>query len=372
MEQRVIAGTSVLGRAGDLAPGNGFTGVLHEVVPFDPLHYPDWDSLLTGKTESSFFHTSAWARVLHETYGHKPFYFCRMGSGHLQGLLAVMEVSSLWTGLRGVSLPFTDYCPVISGEVDSAEALYQAAMECGHRRGWRYLESRYGGNGWPGSTPSLGFYNHVVQLDQGPEMLWKQLDDGLRRGIRKAERSGLQVDFNESLQAMKEFYFLHCLTRQRHGVPPQPFRFFNNIVRHVLSKGQGFIATARFGQRPVAAAVFFHHGRESIYKFGASDFSLQQLRANNLMMWTAIKRLASQGFATLDMGRTSLTNEGLRRFKLAFGASEKKLNYFKYSFGQGGFVMDEDRAATWANHIFRHLPLSVLRFAGRALYPHFS
>jgi hypothetical protein len=38
----------------------------------NPLLYPGWDALLEAHPGSSFFHTAAWARVLHETYGHLP------------------------------------------------------------------------------------------------------------------------------------------------------------------------------------------------------------------------------------------------------------------------------------------------------------
>ena len=78
-------------------------------VPVDPLGQPEWDSLVGGNPEGSFFHRAAWARVLRETYGHQPFYFCRFGEGTIEELLAIMEVSSPWTGRREVALPFTDF-----------------------------------------------------------------------------------------------------------------------------------------------------------------------------------------------------------------------------------------------------------------------
>jgi len=49
-------------------------------------------------------------RVLRETYGHVPLYAARFAGGQLEGLLPLMEVSSPFTGRRGVSLPFTDFC----------------------------------------------------------------------------------------------------------------------------------------------------------------------------------------------------------------------------------------------------------------------
>src|SRR5436189_5713939 len=82
------------------------------LVVINPLERPDWDLLLAGHPESCFFHGTAWARVLQQTYGHRPFYLCRFSDGQLCGLLPIMEVFSRWTGRRGVSLPFSDFCPV--------------------------------------------------------------------------------------------------------------------------------------------------------------------------------------------------------------------------------------------------------------------
>src|SRR5260370_28840299 len=100
-----------------------------ETLVMDPVTHPGWDSLATAHPESSFFHSSAWARVLEETYGHRPFYFCRLRNGQLEELLPVMEVSSVFTGRRGVSLPFTDFCfSLLAAEGDDGARLHDLAM----------------------------------------------------------------------------------------------------------------------------------------------------------------------------------------------------------------------------------------------------
>ena len=109
-----------------------------------------------------------------------------------------------------------------------------------------------------------------------------------------------------------------------------------------------------------------------LYKFGASDYASQELRPNNLMMWEAMRHSAVQGYATLHLGRTSLDNEGLRRFKLSLGAIEQTMQYSRYDFRSGGFVPGADRTKGWFNSVFGCLPLPVLRLAGRILYPHLS
>jgi hypothetical protein len=321
---------------------------------------------------SSFFHGSAWARVLRETYGHRPFYFCRSANGQLKELLPVMEVSSLWTGRRGVSLPFTDFCsPLRNGDGDGAR-LHDLARETGEERNWRYLECKSDHHEWPGASPVLVFYGHVIDLDREQRTIFNGLHGATRRNLRTAEAAGLQITFGNSLESMRTFYSLHNLTRRRHGLPPQGIRFFENIVRHVLGPGHGFIVTALVRNLPVAAAVFFHQGRQAIFKFGASDYAFQHLRPNNLVMWEAIKRYAADGFTSLHLGRTSLANQGLRRYKLGFGAREERIENCRYNFRKRAFTAESHPARETYSRVFRCLPLPVLRLVGRILYPHLS
>ncbi len=204
------------------------------------------------------------------------------------------------------------------------------------------------------------------------DQLFRSLDGAIRRGVRKAREGGLRVDFDAGMEAMRTYFGLHCGTRRLHGLPPQPLRFFENIQRHLMGAGQGFVAMARLGKQPLAAAVFFWHGRQALYKYGASDYAFQQLRPNNLLMWSAIERCAEKGLASLNLGRTSLSNEGLRRFKLALGSAEEKMQYTKYDFASKQFVTDVDRVEGWFNRVFARMPLPMLRLAGAVLYPHLS
>jgi hypothetical protein len=128
--------------------------------------------------------------------------------------------------------------------------------------------------------------------------------------------------------------------------------------------------TAWAGAIPVASAIFLHYGTRALFKFGASDDAYQALRGNNLVMWSAIEWLAQNGFETMHFGRTSIANEGLRRFKLGWGTSEYPIHYFKRDLKTGRWLTESDRAIGWHSHIFNHLPVWLLRFAGSLLYRH--
>jgi Acetyltransferase (GNAT) domain len=338
----------------------------------NPAQYQDWDKLLAPHPHHSFFHGAAWARVLESTYGFTPTYFAINKAGTIQSLLPLMEVDSWLTGRRGVALPFTDDCRPLSSDDDSFGRLVKSAMDFGKDRGWRYMELRGGRELFEGASPSLSFYVHRLNLIQDQDLMFSRLSGSVRRAIRKAVKSGVTVEISRSLDAVKAFHSLQCKTRKIHGLPPQSFAFFRNIYEHVLSQNLGMVALARHNGRVIAAAVHFHLGSQAIYKYGASDKSYQHLRGNNLVMWEAIKWHARNGSTMLDLGRTSLTNEGVRRFKLGWGAEEKPIEYVKYDLRQDRFVLEPDESFGWYNRCFNTMPVLLSRMIGAALYRHWA
>jgi len=335
-----------------------------------PLEDSQWDARLSSCRSASFFHSSAWASVLHDTHGFVPVYFTFGDAKGLKSLLALMEVDSWLTKRRGVSLPFTDACAPLGEDSASLANLFDRALEYGEKRRWRYMEVRGGSTMFGGSRVSTSYFGHRLDLSNGESSLFAKFEGSVRQAIRKAQRNGLNIEFSRSQDALRAFYGLFCKTRKRVGLPPQPFRFFLNIHQHVLDKNKGWVVLARHGQVTVAGAVFFHFGKTAIFKFGASDYAFQHLRATNLVMWEAIKHYSHEGMTVLDFGRTSLGNDGLRMFKLGWGAREHSIDYVKFDLQKRDFVASKDISFGLQNRLFQMLPISISRLIGATLYRH--
>lgn len=323
----------------------------------------------------SFFHTSAWCRVLAESYGYEPIYFAAWHGNELRAVLPMMEVDSMWTGRRGVSLPFSDYCgPLLSDEGDYAPLL-QAAQDFARERGWKFIELRGGPSSLSNQKTSNTYLGHRLDLSRNIEAMEKELRDSTRRNIRKAQKSGVKTEISHSKEAVLVFYRLNCMTRQRHGLPPQPLHFFKKFLQHVINAGLGSIVLARFEDKIIAAAVFVNTdgGDTVLYKYGASDKRFQDLRANNLVMWEAIKRYAEQGCATMLMGRTDLDHDGLRQFKMGWNTEEYPINYYRYDLRSAIFTNGSmASSSSFETKVLQHTPLPILRAMGKVLYRHFG
>jgi len=338
----------------------------------DPTQYPNWDELLISTPGSSFFHTSSWARVLKEAYGYTPKYFTEFDGGQISTLVPIMEVNSFLTGRRGVSLPFTDYCdPIVSDGINFKELL-NFVLAGGKERHWKYLELRSFKDLSPFAFPSLTFLGHVLDLSRSEGELFSSLRDSTRRNIKKAVKEGVKVKIDHTLESVKEFYRLNCLTRKEHGLPPQPFSFFKKLHEHIISKDFGFVILASINEENISGAIYFHFGEKAVYKYGASDKNYQHLRANNLIMSEAIKWYSQNGFKSLCFGRTELDNQGLIQFKSGWGTTEQRINYYRYNFKEEAFIPGLSRTTGFHNKVFKNMPVPILNRVGALLYRHFA
>jgi hypothetical protein len=341
-----------------------------EAAVINPSEQKGWDESLFRTPWHSFFHTAPWAEVLQKSYHYQPVYFTIREQAAMKALLPVMEVNSFLTGKRGVSLPFTDYCEPIASDAAQFRELFAAAVAFGKKQNWRYLELRGGERFFPHEEPSACYYGHTLALAEGPRKLFAGLRDAHRRNIKKAEKEKIAVVISASPDAVKDFRRLNALTRREHGLPPQPRRFFQGVYDRILSQGMGFIILASFRGKAIAANVYFIFGDQILYKYGASERDCQHLRANNLVMWEAIKWGCEHGYRTLCFGRTEPENEGLRQFKAGWGAREYLIKYYRYDLRKDVFIKAPTLVKPSYQKIFSKLPIPVLNMLGSILYRH--
>ncbi|MBX3744424.1 MAG: GNAT family N-acetyltransferase [Verrucomicrobiae bacterium] len=354
-----------------------------EVEVVDPLLSPGWDAWVSRHPGATVFHRSAWCRTLVDAYGFTPLYLIRKDEGSPVAAWPLMEVGGTLRGRRGASLPFTDHCPPLLptpqptgtadvpgdlGDVALREPLLAKAFDLGRQRRWHSLELREAATWTREDRASVRFFGHTIDLAEGEAAALHRCDSAVRRSIRKAEASGLRAVHGQDSHAIRAYARLHALTRRRHGLPPQPYPFFSALQRHVLSPGLGTVLLVLKDQTPIAGAVFLFSGPQAIYKFGASDETHQALRPNNLVFREAIRLCARQGATSLDLGRTSLANEGLRRFKRGWGSSERMVSYLRYDLRTRQTIPTPDRASGWHTLLFQHMPQPLASLIGRFVY----
>lgn len=348
------------------------------VSTVDPTTDSRWGEFIADKEDATVFHSSAWARVIKDTYGYAPKYrIVENEDGRVKAAIPFYFIQSKLTGRRLVCLPFSDYCwPLGRDEADIKLLLDTIKGELNtDNYAAKWLEIR----GWRNEDPETRFnligYNYytryLLELEPDLEALSDRFHLSVRRCIHQAEERGVTVRLTNSEADMELFFKLHVMTRKKLGVFPQPHRFFKSVFRNIISQNQGFVGIAECGGKTLAGVVFFVHGDTIYYKYSASDEKHLKKRPNHLIIWEAIKYACANDYKYFDFGRCSPEEEGLRVFKSRWGSKAIPSPYYYYPVRRGFFNVTGSGVKYWVMRLFTYvMPRFVCTAVGSTLYRH--
>lgn len=345
----------------------------------DPLTDPRWRIFVEGHPEASIFHQPSWLEALRKTYRLRPLVFTTARPGEpLRDGLVFCPVRSWITGKRLVTLPFSDHCNLLADSEESHKYLSaQIAQSVAGEFEYAEVRSTVPSKMAPPDKwqPGHRFLRHSLSLSSLSEEIFRGFHKNcIQRKIRRAEREGVRYVNGRSASLLRHFYDLQLRTRRRHRVPPQPFRWFQNLVS---SMGPRLTIHVAFKDERAAAAILtLTHRNTLTYKYGCSDERLNNLGGMPFLFWQAIQEAKDNGLEVLDLGRTEISNDGLIAFKERLGASPSPLTYWTYTAGvkrssrRDGVIDLADRVLPRLPESLFRLPRSLLALGGSMIYPH--
>jgi len=350
-----------------------------EVNIVDPLSDERWSEFVERNPRSSVFHHVGWLNALWRTYNYKPIAFTTSHPGEpLANGLVFCEIRSWMLGRRLVSLPFSDHCDLLADSAQSrADLLERLAGRVGGE--FKYAEIRSvdplaippDGNWRPGER----FVHHTLSLEPSTDDLYRNFHvDCIQRKIRRAEKEDLHYSKGCSEELLRQFYGLLLRTRRRHRIPPQPLKWFQNLM--AFMGDQLTIRLVSKDAHPTAAIVTLSHQGTTTYKYGCSDERCNRYGGMPFLFWKIIEEERTQGKRLLDLGRSEISNSGLVQFKNRLGAKQNPMNYYIYSRENG-----HPSRSLWIAHLASrimprlpsaalHLPRTILAAPGSFLYKH--
>jgi len=241
----------------------------------DPIQDPRWSALLEKHSDASIFHTVGWLKALQRTYGfHAAVYTSTAASADLEDGIVCCRVHSWLTGNRTVSLPFSDHCqPLVKNDGTFVELLSFLYRE---RMPGEFIEIRpvRMQSSIVQATASIQeaktYCLHRLDISDSRHDIFARFHkDCIQRKIHRAERENLVYHSGRSISLLKDFYGLQVRTRRKHGLPPQPFRWFSNLLDCLGD--QLTIHTATKDELPVAAMITIRFKKTVTYKYGCSN-----------------------------------------------------------------------------------------------------
>ena len=332
-----------------------------------------WLAYVKTKEEAMIFHHPNWLLNLCESYKYSPFVIAVVDNKNtISAGIPFAEIKSPITGHRWVSLPYTDYSFPLYNEADDLDLMIDHILDLYNSSQAPKVELRWEYPSRQGIKRTSNQLYHSKLLPQIPEDYFNALSSNTRRFIRLSRDRGVTVKNGTSIEFMKEFYNLQVLTRIRHGLPTQPWKYFKLLQKNLMEHDLGFILLA-FSKEGhcIAGLVILHWNNSVTIKYAASGNKLKsELKPNDLLMWEAIKWASENGFKKIDEGRTACANSGLRRFKIKWGLEEKPLTYSTIGYPQHS--MTESGFNRQFKKVIQHSPAFISRVTGEILYKHFS
>ncbi|MGA8736017.1 MAG: GNAT family N-acetyltransferase [Terriglobales bacterium] len=340
------------------------------VYKIDPIKDRRWTEFLNKHPEASIFHTSGWLEALRRTYGYEPVVFTTSPpETELRNGIPFCRITTWLTRRRLVSLPFSDHCiPLVENSVELTCMLKSLQQEVAEKT-WNYAEIRAGDLDLPSDAvfeKANSYSLHKLDLRPNLDGLFRSFHkDCVQRKIHRAERESLTCEEGIEDSLLRKFYHLLLITRRRHGLAPQPFRWFRNLIACLGDKVK--IRVASKDARPVASILTLRHRRTLVYKYGCSDHRFNQLGGTHLLMWKAIQEAKNDRLDEFDMGRSDWDNPGLIAFKDRWGAARSTLFYLRYPLRHSQTI-SEAMPGNVAKYIVAHAPDSLLVATGNMLY----
>ena len=336
-----------------------------------------WNELLVGRVSNMFYYDVRWLKLLTTFYGYQIIPLTTTNADNqVTGFLPLCFIKSPLTGRRLVSLPFSDYCPLLAIDETNTTQLIEQALHIAQEKNVKYLELRSGTNEVLARrtdfTANNLYVNWVLPLAGSAEEAWSDLRKPVQHQIKKSQKAGVQVRTAQKHEDMDIYYRLHLNTRtKKHGMPAQARRYFHMLWDTFAPSGTMRLLLAEAEGTPIAGMLLFAAGSTLHYAYGASDENYLKLAPNNLLFWEAITWGCANGYKSLDLGRTASNNPGLMEFKRRWGAVQEPMPYYYYPQAAGLASTSESswKYRTLTNN-WRKLPLSVAGPLGGYVYKH--
>ncbi|WP_119418046.1 GNAT family N-acetyltransferase [Desertibaculum subflavum] len=164
-----------------------------------------------------------------------------------------------------------------------------------------------------------GYHTQLLDLRQGTAALRAGMEGRWRNRLVAAESEKLRLDIAKGGRLLDWLVERNTVLGRQRGIAlPKP-----GLVRALVQAAgppQTLIVAVLAKNQPLCAGLFLRHGPDATYYVSHTTEAGRQLSATNLMLWTAIARLADAGVRQLDLGGIDTrAAPGLARFKLGLG-----------------------------------------------------
>jgi len=171
---------------------------------------------------------------------------------------------------------------------------------------------------YPGQK-HIRYSNVVRELDLDDETLWMDFKHKVRKNIKKAQRSGVEIEQDAAGRRLDDFLRIYIGTMDRRSSSEGYYfagEFFKSIQKNLV--GQFTYFHAIYEDRLVSTELVLVSA-ENVYSFlGGTDRSAFAVRPNDLLKYEIIRWARNEGKKRFVLGGGYQPEDGIYQYKLSF------------------------------------------------------
>ena len=144
--------------------------------------------------------------------------------------------------------------------------------------------------------------SYKINLHNGVDKVWREIDHNKRRNIRKASKAGVEVNLSTSIENLALFHQMLQLSSERVGFEIRPFKYYVEILKIFGKIEKARIFTAYLRDQPVAGLFVVNAGNTAHALAAGSLPEAWKARPNDLIHWKAIEQACKEGLSAYNMG----------------------------------------------------------------------
>lgn len=334
---------------------------IRRLAPGDREQNSRWDAFVAACPGSTFFHKSAWQKIIGEVFHHQTYFLYAERQGLIEGVLPLGHVNSMLFGNSLVSLPFAVYGGIAAKNSEAANALEAEAQAIAKQLGVDHLELR---NlepchpEWPKQDLYVSFRK---ALDPDIEANMLAIPRKQRAMVRKGIKNGLRSEIDTTAD---RFFALYADNVHRHGTPAMPRRYFEALMG-AFGKDCEVLTVVDKSGRPLSSVLSFYFRDEVLPYYAGDDLSARDLAANDFKYWELMRRACERGLKMFDYGR-SKQGTGSYSFKKNWGFEPQPLYYEYCLYKRDSIPQNNPNNAKFRLFIeaWRRLPIGLANWLG--------
>ena len=309
------------------------------MITIRPMQQADcqaWDALVMAHPEGTFFHLSAWQRVIARAFGHSTHYLLAERDGLLSGVLPLGRIKTILFGDSLISAPMCVHGGPLALDQESFQALAAASVDLMQKLGAPVMEFRFRDpppDGWLPDTDWPAHQDLYVlfrkPITASDETNLKAIPRKQRAMVRKGIDGGLRSEIDQTADRL---YPIYAESVRNLGTPVFARRYFDILLQEFA--GSIDVVTVCDGETPIASVMNFYYRNEVLPYYGGGRAIARDRYGNDFMYWEVMRRAAARGYTLFDFGRSKL-GTGAMAFKKNWGFVPAPMHYrFRLAPGQ--------------------------------------